>query len=302
MTDHALRLLRENPRLAALAEFPFDFSLDRAEYGHGEPVRLVSGGSLEVVAGDAGGGTYFVCEDGSVLYADSEGSAGLVGSGFDEAFEILIGLGGEDDRDEEEEEYYGYEAARAELRVALGFPERSREELEALLDAAQARTWPDFLLLNAEEGCAYELIGPPPPPLWERVPVPGGFEGDPASEPLYTWTDLALAQGRTNLARAAHPAVRRDLPGPGPAAAGGRPHPPGHGRTDAARGQLGACRRAAPGGARPASARGAAGDAGRLRDAVTEPGASGQPTSGSVRAGGRSGRKPWERRDRYAAL
>ncbi|MCX5330614.1 MULTISPECIES: hypothetical protein [unclassified Streptomyces] len=203
MTDHALRLLRENPRLAALAEFPFDFSLDRAEYGHGEPVRLVSGGSLEVVAGDAGGGTYFVCEDGSVLYADSEGSAGLVGSGFDEAFEIMIGLGGEDDLDEEEEEYYGYEAARAELRAALGFPERSREALEALLDAAQARTWPDFLLLNAEEGCAYELIGPPPPPLWERVPVPGGFEGDPASEPLYTWTDLALAQGRTNLARAA---------------------------------------------------------------------------------------------------
>lgn len=203
MTDHALGLLRENPRLAALAEFPFDFSLVRAGYGHVEPVRLVSGGSLEVVAGDAGGGTYFLCEDGSVLYADSEGSAGIVGSGFDEALEILIGLGGEDDLDEEEAEYYGYEASRAELRAALGFPERSREELEALLAAAQARTWPDFLLLNAEEGCAYELIGPPPPPLWESVAIPGGFEGDPASEPLYTWTDLALAQGRTSLARAA---------------------------------------------------------------------------------------------------
>lgn len=203
MTDHTLKLLRENPRLAALAEFPFDFSLGRAKYGHGEPVRLVSGGSLEVVAGDSGGGTYFVCEDGSVLYADSEGSAGLVGSGFDEAFEILIGLGGEDDLDEEEKEYYGFEAARAELRAALGFPERPREELEALLDAAQARTWPDFLLLNTEVGCAYELIGPPPPPLWECVPAPDGFTGDPAQEPLYTWTDLALAQGRTNLARAA---------------------------------------------------------------------------------------------------
>ncbi|NNN35608.1 hypothetical protein HLK59_35650 [Streptomyces sp. S3(2020)] len=202
MTDHALRLLRANPRLAALAEFPFDFSLARAEYGHVEPVRLVSGGALEVVAGDAGGGTYFLCEDGSVLFADSDGMAGLVGSGFDEAFEIRIGLGGEDEPDEEKE-YYGFEAARAELRAALGFPERSREELEALLDAAQARTWPDFLLLNAEEGCAYELAGPPPPPLWECVRVPAGFEGDPAREPLYTWTDLALAQGRTNLARAA---------------------------------------------------------------------------------------------------
>ncbi|MEU6371891.1 hypothetical protein [Streptomyces sp. NPDC046909] len=203
MTDHALRLLRENPRLAALAEFPFDFCLDRAEYGHVEPVRLVSGGALEIVAGDAGGGSYFVCEDGSVLYADSEGSAGIIGSGFDEAFEILIGLGGEEDLDEEEEEYFGYEVARAELRAALGFPERSRVELEALLDAAQARTWPDFLLLNAEEGCAYELIGPPPPPLWECVRRPDGFAGDPADEPLYTWTDLALEQGLSNVARAA---------------------------------------------------------------------------------------------------
>lgn len=200
MTDHALRLLRENPRLAELAEFPFDFSLDRARYGHVEPVRLASGGSLEVVAGDAGGGTYFVCEDGSVLYADSEGSAGIVGSDVDEALEILIGLEGEEDLDEEEEEYYGFEAARTELRAALGFPERPREELEALLDAALARTEPDFLLLNAEEGRAYELIGPPPPPLWERVLASGR-------------TDLALlrADDRAAWDGVAEDPVRRRL-------------------------------------------------------------------------------------------
>ncbi|NUO42898.1 MAG: hypothetical protein HOV82_12745, partial [Streptomyces sp.] len=75
MNDHALRLLLQDPRLAELAAFPFDFDVERAGYGHVEPVRLASGGPLRIIAGDAGGGTYFVCEDGSVLYADSEGSA-----------------------------------------------------------------------------------------------------------------------------------------------------------------------------------------------------------------------------------
>ena len=92
MTDHALRLLRQDPRLADLAAFPFAFDLRRAELG--EPVRLASGGPLEPVAGDDTGGTSFVCADGSVLYADSEGSAGGVGSSVDEALEVLIGLPG----------------------------------------------------------------------------------------------------------------------------------------------------------------------------------------------------------------
>ncbi|WP_367320175.1 hypothetical protein [Streptomyces sp. HUAS ZL42] len=55
MTDHALRLLRQNPHLAELAAFPFDFDLRRAE--HGEEVRLASGGPLEPVAGDGTGGS-----------------------------------------------------------------------------------------------------------------------------------------------------------------------------------------------------------------------------------------------------
>ena len=38
-----------------------------------------------------------------------------------------------------------------------------------MLHAALLRTEPDFLLLNAEEGCAYDLLDPHPrPPLWER--------------------------------------------------------------------------------------------------------------------------------------
>lgn len=185
MTDHALRLLRANARLAELAAFPFDFDIDRAAHGHVEEVRLASGGPLDIVAGDAGGGTYFVCADGSMLYADSEGSAGIIGSSVDEALEIMIGLAeAEEDKEEEEEEDQeneevprgrgGLEEARAELRTALGFPERSPAELEALLRTALLRTEPDFVLLNGTEHSAYQLLDASPrPPLWEPVLASG---------------------------------------------------------------------------------------------------------------------------------
>ncbi|MCM1943463.1 hypothetical protein NC239_35275 [Streptomyces sp. G3] len=165
MTDHALRLLRQDRRLAELAAFPFGFDLDRAAQGHVEEVCLASGGPLETVAGDDTGGTYFVCADGSVLYADSEGAAGIIGPSVDEALELLIGLPGWRDYtglspDDGEEkilacaaetedgirEYYGIDEERAELRAALGFPERSPVELVGRLRAALLRTEPDFVL------------------------------------------------------------------------------------------------------------------------------------------------------------
>ncbi|WP_031486885.1 hypothetical protein [Streptomyces bicolor] len=192
MTDHALRLLRQQPRLAELAAFPFNFDLGRAAHGHVEEVRLASGGPLETVAGDDTGGTYFVCADGSMLYADSEGGAGIIGSSVDEALEIMIGLPGWHDytrlspdageerilacvaeTEEEMREYHGIDEERAELRAALGFPDRTAVELVGMLHAALLRTEPDFVLLNADEGCAYELIGPPDPPLWEPVLAAG---------------------------------------------------------------------------------------------------------------------------------
>ncbi|OWA11619.1 hypothetical protein B9W62_05935 [Streptomyces sp. CS113] len=192
MTDRALRLLRQDRRLAELTAFPFDFDLDRAAHGHGEEVRLASGGPLETVAGDDTGGTYFVCADGSVLYADSDGAAGIIGSSVDEALELMIGLpcwrdclllspdDGEEkilayvtETEEGIREHYGIDEKRAELRAALGFPERSPVVLVSRLRAALLRTEPDFVLLNADEGCAYELLGPAGPPVWERVLAAG---------------------------------------------------------------------------------------------------------------------------------
>ncbi|MDQ8706156.1 hypothetical protein RCO28_27345 [Streptomyces sp. LHD-70] len=211
MTDHALQLLRRDRRLAELAAFPFDFDLDRAAQGHVEEVRLASGGPLEVVAGDDTGGTYFVCADGSVLYADSEGGAGIIGSSVDEALELVIGLPGwhdctrlsPDDGEEkilarvteiedEIREVYGIDEERAELRAALGFPDRSPAELVGRLRAALLRTEPDFVLLNADEGCAYLLIGPAGPPLWERVLAAGRADLARLREGERTvWRDVA---------------------------------------------------------------------------------------------------------------
>ncbi|MDQ0937402.1 hypothetical protein [Streptomyces turgidiscabies] len=187
MTDHALRLLRQSRAAAELAAFPFEFDLDRAD--HGEEVRLASGDPLTPVAGDGTGGTYFVCADGSVLYADSEGSAGIIGSSADEALETVIGLPGWHDyldlspadgpekilarvaeTEEEIRADYDVDAERAGLRALLGLPERSPMELIGMLHTALLRTEPDFLLLNAQDGGAYARLDPHPrPPLWEPV-------------------------------------------------------------------------------------------------------------------------------------
>lgn len=220
MTDHALRLLRQDRRLAELAASPFGFDLDRAAHGHVEELRLASGAALETVAGDDTGGTYFVCADGSVLYADSEGAAGIIGSSVDEALELVIGLPGwrgctrlsPDDGEEEilacvaetEDEiraYHDIDEEGAELRAALGFPERSPVELVGRLRAALLSTEPDFVLLNADEGCAYDRLGPAGPPPWETVLAAGRAElarlreGDPTA-----WREVAEDPVRRRIA------------------------------------------------------------------------------------------------------
>ncbi|MFE1291993.1 hypothetical protein [Streptomyces sp. NPDC058751] len=216
MSDHALRLLRATPRLARLAAFPFGFDLDRAD--HCEDVRLASGGPLEPVAGDDTGGTYFVGADGSVLYADSEGSAGIIGDSVDGALEMMIGLPGWHDllhltpadgpeailaavagTEEEIRENYGIDDERAELRAALGLPGRSPVELVGMLHAALMRTEPDFLLIDAEEGGAYGLLDDHPrAPLWETVLGQGR-------------ADLALLRQGTAWDEVARDRVRRAL-------------------------------------------------------------------------------------------
>ncbi|MFB7723430.1 hypothetical protein [Nocardia sp. NPDC056100] len=72
--------------------WPGDFELDRAD--HVEPVHLASGARLEGFAGDGSGGTFFFCGEGgderAVMYADSEGSAGLIAVGLRELLQLLF--------------------------------------------------------------------------------------------------------------------------------------------------------------------------------------------------------------------
>ncbi|MFC9606432.1 hypothetical protein ACFTTN_23625 [Streptomyces niveus] len=204
MTDRVLRLLRTRPDLAALAAFPFNFDVDRAY--HVEDVHLASGASLEPVAGDDTGGTYFLCGGSAVLHASSEGDAVLIADSVSEALEMLVRLpwycenisgdldeeqlrAAVDAGDAEAREEFAPEldAQRAALLTGLGLPDRPLTELVALMEAAVDRTEPDHLLLNSAELGAYRLTD------------------ESRRRPL---RDVVLAPGRAVLAR-----VRADEPG-----------------------------------------------------------------------------------------
>ncbi|GAA1937643.1 hypothetical protein GCM10009837_74870 [Streptomyces durmitorensis] len=70
MTDRVPELLRTRADLAELAAFPVNFDVSRAY--HVEDVHLASGASLEPIAGDDTGGTYFLCAGSAALHASSE--------------------------------------------------------------------------------------------------------------------------------------------------------------------------------------------------------------------------------------
>ncbi|KUJ34013.1 hypothetical protein ACZ90_71100 [Streptomyces albus subsp. albus] len=190
MTDRVLELLRTRPDLAELAAFPFDFDVSRAY--HVEEVHLASGASLEPIAGDDTGGTYFLCGGTAVLHASSEGDAVLLADSVGEALEMLVRLPGwcenisaeldEEDllaeiraADDEAREEFAPEldAQRAALISGLGLPDRPLVELVAMSESAARRTEPDYVLLNSHELCAYRLDESFRQPLRDVVLAPG---------------------------------------------------------------------------------------------------------------------------------
>ncbi|MDH6131526.1 hypothetical protein P3T37_000895 [Kitasatospora sp. MAA4] len=236
MTGHhrVLQLLRERPDLAGLAAYPFNFDIARDE--HVEAVRLASGAGLVAVAGDDTGGTFFVCAGGEVLYAGSEGEAGLVADSVDEALEVLIGLPGwhdytgldphaddatlaatATDTEDDLHEYYGpdLDADRSALLAALGLRELPQPQLIRRLHQALLRTEPDFLLLNAQEGCAYTLLDRlPRPPLWQTVLEPGRTDLALLRTDRTRWSEVAggAAPRATALRAAQYDRRATDLP------------------------------------------------------------------------------------------
>jgi hypothetical protein len=181
-----LGLLRDDPRAAELATWPFDFDTEVGRYGpitHVEPVRLASGEPLEPIAKDGGGGTYFLCgagsgEDRPVLFADSEGYCGVVGATVRDALLLMAVLPGaftavrleaegqvmdeaallalRAEEDEELVEASGMEdfpELRAEFLARLGLTAPPLTELLALARAADALD-SAYVLVN-EEGSTY---------------------------------------------------------------------------------------------------------------------------------------------------
>ena len=173
-----------------LAESP-EFNVDRRNRSEG--ARLSSGAALEEVAGDFTGGSFFLCGEAGaaarpVLYASSEGAAGVLGSDLSAALELMIGLpywrdclgfsaGGDlavmrtaarllqEDllaRDP------GVEAAQDRAAAALGVARPPVPELVARLQAAVADAGPDFGYAD-ETGSYGGLFGPFEPsrnPRW----------------------------------------------------------------------------------------------------------------------------------------
>ncbi|MER6827406.1 hypothetical protein ABT352_15590 [Streptosporangium sp. NPDC000563] len=87
-----LDLIRRTPAAAELLIWPFDFDVSRTD--HVEVVKLASGDALEAIAGDGAGGTFFLCgdevEQRPVLFADSEGQAGLIGRDLGAAIQLIV--------------------------------------------------------------------------------------------------------------------------------------------------------------------------------------------------------------------
>ncbi|MFI6678228.1 hypothetical protein [Kribbella sp. NPDC050470] len=180
--DEILEMVRLDQGLAELLWEVCEFDLTRGD--HGEPVHLSSGYALEGIAGDFSGGTFFLCGERRsirpVLYASSEGQAGLIGHSLAGALEAMIGLpswwdclkfsGGGDlvtmqsaaehlQRDElRDEPELG--ARRVQLATALSLELATVPLLLAGLRDAVASTTPDFAL-TVETGEQYEsLFGP----------------------------------------------------------------------------------------------------------------------------------------------
>jgi hypothetical protein len=166
--DDLLRRIETDRDLAGLLVWPGDFDIDRRDPV--EELRLPSGLPLTPIAGDAGGGTYFLCGEAGaprpVLYADSEGQATLLATDLVEAITLIAahpywrdldhGHSAQELEEEITEDDPDYPGARAELLALLGVTAPIADVALARLRACAARTVPDFLpIARHEEGDSF---------------------------------------------------------------------------------------------------------------------------------------------------
>ena len=165
--------IRNNARAAAMLADVFDFDVSRLEPV--EPVRLASDGELRAVAGDASGGTFFRCADGPVLYASSEGTAGIVAEDLDAVIRLVVGIptwqdvvpdapdldamraSFESSYAEMQEYEPEIDQLRSEAAAELGLGPVAVEELLVSLHRCLTELSPGYVLLN-EDGGEYDPL------------------------------------------------------------------------------------------------------------------------------------------------
>lgn len=185
-----LQLIDSNPALRKTMRSVCEFDLDRTYYG--EPLHLPSGAALECIAGDFAGGSFFLCGDSEtrpVLYASSEGQAGLIGASLIGAVEVMIGLpywrdclgySGDGDLDvmlsaagylsrDERRDHPDIDHIRADALAALSLQGSPVPSLMVRLRDAVKSTAPDYVLTTESGDRLESLFGPWHPsrnPLW----------------------------------------------------------------------------------------------------------------------------------------
>ncbi|MFJ6940608.1 hypothetical protein [Streptomyces sp. NPDC101132] len=178
--DPLLDLIESMPTVRRLLRSSFEFDVERKAYGEG--LRLASGAALEPIAGDFTGGAYFLCpeEDGSraVVFASSDGEAGLIADDLAGALEVIVGLGWRDClafSGGGDVKVMQATARHAERSLARDNPQIGEERArvaEALalrvvpvadlvirLQAAAARTEPDYRVTTDDGGVYDPLFG-----------------------------------------------------------------------------------------------------------------------------------------------
>lgn len=93
-SEEILETIRRDEDLNEMLAASFEFDIDRGD--DDQSARLSSSEPLESIAGDFTGGTFYLCgspdSERPVLYASSEGQAGLIAGNLHAALEIIVGL------------------------------------------------------------------------------------------------------------------------------------------------------------------------------------------------------------------
>jgi hypothetical protein len=154
-----LQLLAETPDLSGILRELIDFDIEDLAYAGAFAARLSSGESLQAIAVDGTGGRYFLvgalAPARRVLFATSEGSAGLVGPSLAGALATMVAV--------------------PNWRDLLGFSSGGRldemRRAQAWLADGEQRRHPDLGELQVALATGLGLVLPDDPvlALWEAV-------------------------------------------------------------------------------------------------------------------------------------